>query len=643
MGQDAEISICSAGVRIGDDVVPMLAGEVHYFRLDPTDWQPCLRAIKELGLRFVETPVPWGVHEIGGRFDFGASRSELDVRRFLTLARSLGLYVILRLGPELDSQLAHLSLPERVVWDEACQARSPQGHPVLEPSWVAACPLPGLAREGFLAELDTYWRAVGEHLAPVARERDGIVLADIGAAFERWGVARMYEIDHSDEAVAKYRQFLISKYGNLGELARAYELSLDTTLEAIHPPHRFSHRGPTVLYADWVDFRREVARHARERARAQLEFTGFAPLRLVGHGESVQAVSAEIGGGRATEATRLRILSQTTRAASRADTGALVPWGSGVQAGFAPSEGMRTDSDEAFCAMAALAYGGRGFGVRMAVERDRWLGAPIDVRGRRRPSADFWRPLCRAFEAVELHRLHRVLPVRLIVSASEQRHANARQAVSPFALEVGKWMGVNEPDLVIENNPGAASFTEATFQLSEVARALEEMGIAFGWGREEDGAETLQGAAWIVVAGSWSPADSLEAYLDAAARAGAAVTLVNGATPTATESLPQAGQRGGLPSGGIRRFVRDAASRLDLPRLHVAPNLVSGTLFVDDAGAARVLFLLNATTQEIASSVSLGADVREALDLMSEEVWKPVGSAFEIPVPPGAVRMLALG
>ena len=75
----------------------------------------------------IDTYVPWGVHETAP----GAARLRRARRRarrggFLRLVHELGLYAIVRPGPHINAELTYFGIPERMVWDPACQARSPQ-------------------------------------------------------------------------------------------------------------------------------------------------------------------------------------------------------------------------------------------------------------------------------------------------------------------------------------------------------------------------------------------------------------------------------------------------------------------------------------------------------------------------------------
>src|SRR5271156_1426888 len=58
------VTLVPGGLRIRDEVVPLTAGSAHYGRLAPRDWRGCLTATRDMGLRLVDTYVPWGVHEV---------------------------------------------------------------------------------------------------------------------------------------------------------------------------------------------------------------------------------------------------------------------------------------------------------------------------------------------------------------------------------------------------------------------------------------------------------------------------------------------------------------------------------------------------------------------------------------------------
>ena len=65
--------------------------------------------LKSAGLNGVETYVPWNLHESKpGKFDFSG---DLDLEHFLSVAKELDLFVLLRPGPYICSEWDWGGLP----------------------------------------------------------------------------------------------------------------------------------------------------------------------------------------------------------------------------------------------------------------------------------------------------------------------------------------------------------------------------------------------------------------------------------------------------------------------------------------------------------------------------------------------------
>ncbi|MGM9936219.1 MAG: glycoside hydrolase family 35 protein [Candidatus Ornithomonoglobus sp.] len=78
------------------------AGAVHYFRIHPSDWERRLIKLKECGLNTVETYIAWNIQEPErGKF---ISEGTADFERFIEIAETLGLYVIIRPGPYICAE-----------------------------------------------------------------------------------------------------------------------------------------------------------------------------------------------------------------------------------------------------------------------------------------------------------------------------------------------------------------------------------------------------------------------------------------------------------------------------------------------------------------------------------------------------------
>ena len=127
-----------------DDVdIPLLSGEVHYWRLDPANWRPVLQRAREMGLQVIATYVCWDFHEIEpGHYDF---RGETDPRRnligFLDLLTAEGFWIILRPGPYIYSEWRNNGVPDDAArlhrLDPIFQERA---RPYMQAVVEAACP-----------------------------------------------------------------------------------------------------------------------------------------------------------------------------------------------------------------------------------------------------------------------------------------------------------------------------------------------------------------------------------------------------------------------------------------------------------------------------------------------------------------------
>jgi beta-galactosidase len=86
-----------------------VAGSMHYWRIHRDYWNDRLQRAKALGLTAISTYIPWFLHEpMQGTLDFTGG---LDVAHYLTLAQENQLYVLLRPGPYIDSEVEFGGLP----------------------------------------------------------------------------------------------------------------------------------------------------------------------------------------------------------------------------------------------------------------------------------------------------------------------------------------------------------------------------------------------------------------------------------------------------------------------------------------------------------------------------------------------------
>lgn len=108
-----KVEIKKKKLLVGGKEVPLISGEVHYWRLNPNCWKDALFRVKEMGLRIISTYVPWDFHEYQrGKFDFsGKTDQARNLKAFLDLTRKEGFWLIIRPGPYIYSEWPHDGVP----------------------------------------------------------------------------------------------------------------------------------------------------------------------------------------------------------------------------------------------------------------------------------------------------------------------------------------------------------------------------------------------------------------------------------------------------------------------------------------------------------------------------------------------------
>ena len=79
-----------------------VSASIHYFRVPRALWLDRLTKIRAAGFNAIQFVIPWNIHErYPGQVSF---EGELDVGAFLEIAKSLGLYALVRPGPYICAE-----------------------------------------------------------------------------------------------------------------------------------------------------------------------------------------------------------------------------------------------------------------------------------------------------------------------------------------------------------------------------------------------------------------------------------------------------------------------------------------------------------------------------------------------------------
>jgi beta-galactosidase len=669
------VALNRKGLTVDGVDVPLLAGAVHYWRLEPRHWRRALESLKGMGLGLVDLYIPWSVHERGpGELDLGEHEPRHDVAAFLRLAHEVGLMAIVRPGPHINAELTSFGIPERVVWDSRCQARSPRGNPVLLPAPPKMFPVPSYASEAFRDEVSRYFELLGPTLAPLVWPNGPIVLVQIdneGAMYFRDGA---YDQDYHPDAIAAYRAFLRAKYGTTAALGRAYgghEPAIeggvvgDGTFTDIAPPSAFDARSLDDLarYLDWAEFHEQLLADTFARFRDSLRGVGLegiptihnfppaqetTPLNAARVLEAVDMIGLDYY-GKASESARRDIACRTSELSIHADARGFPSFACEMGAGFPPIFPPLDERDSLFTAMTALAYGLRGFNLYMAVDRDRWLGAPVDATGRPRAFAESWRRLSGALRSVDFFSLHRRTPVRLVMPRSERRLARTMHAFGPVSGAVLAVMGKGPREGCLEDDLGLGYpvAIEADGFLRSFEEALEARGIPYAFVGGELKRAAIEGARWVVCATSGALHGELVDELSAAAARGVAVTLgprpprFDGAWKPAdwSSAMQAATVLEAHDPATVDALVARMAEDLGLPRFASDPDRVHVTAHEDDEGQLRVVFAIHAGDEDVVSRFTVGLDA-EWFDPLADSAFRSTGGLLEIRMKRHSVRML---
>jgi len=619
----------------GERALCFYAGAMHYWRVPPARWAACLRQLHALGLTCVETPVPWRVHEPEpGRFAWSGAN---DLARFLQLAREAGLAVVLRPGPQVNAELTCFGLPDHVVGDPACQARTAHGTPVWMPSPPRAWPVPSYASHAFRERVRGWYAAVADvvrpHLAP-----DGPVVA-IGVDNEAQMFFRLgaYDHDYHPEAIAWWNE--------------ATGLDGD-------PPRQWS-AADAARCVSWVRFKDQYVARALHELGHLLDEAGLAGIARFhdlppGHfgGYDLPRIQHAIHGPAGIDAYTTRAGLRDLRRRALACTGNAQP----IPIAFASVGGspwfppLGDDPDrERDQLLTLLAAGMRGFNLFMAVERDRYFGAAIAQTGALEPHARWIQPLVAALAEVDWPSLRRHASIALVDTRADARFGIATSLLDPVTPLVAEAFGLG-PGGAAELGTDAGAIAARRWQTA-IANALELAQVPYVI--VDEGTPTAGLAHYrAVIAPTQGRVDhGLWQRLAELAEHKKAIVVIGPGTPTRDEldqPLADGPPRriGRLKAGSLEdlRGLADDLAALagELPDAWQIerPDEVRAMAYADAAGATRVVFVVSDAPKPATAVLLADAHARTLRDPFSNERLRIADGRASIALPARGVRML---
>lgn len=666
------VELARAGLRLGDTSLPLLCGAMHYYQVSRQSWARCLDAICELGLPLVESYVPWAVHERSpGSYDFespgdpseGQDRYERDLGAFLEACAERGLRVLLRPGPHINGEMTHFGFPERVLRDERCLARGAAGNLVMLPFPPQAFPVPSYASDRFLDEAGTWLAAAGSFIAPYAWPQGPVVGAQVDNECCYFFRTAAYDQDYHPDAVARYREFLRTRYPE--GLPPGYR-----AIEELEPPRSFraTSAGELAVHLDWVAFKEWVIVRALGILAGCLRGAGLDRMPLFHNFPGTDAAAASWSIAEVERTLDFAGLDFYYRREDYAalKRGVLLLSGSSrlpvlpeLGCGGWPWWFPLSPEDQQATALAALMHGARGFNLYMTVERDRWFGSPIGVDGSRRPGRyEATRRLIAAVKGAQLPELEREVSVAVLQPRELDRLALCTALTDPLPPMGLSVLGLGPVELGAEEVPGlAGSVPREHGRIGRVLeRALEQLQLPYHLVDAGVDAERLEPYRLLILPSFDFVDRALLEKLDRFVEKGGALALVP-RRPTLGADLRSLDRD--LPTHELWA-EEELGARLEgtARRLGLAPLVRSDDPEIDlalySAGdRPRVLFLANRSAQarrprvsfsdlhgeEVSFSGDAGDPSARAWDALS---GAPADLAGGISLGPHEVRMLRL-
>lgn len=403
------VSVGDGELRIDGQVERLYGGAVHYWRLDRDKWEPILQSVRQLGFTMISIYIPWEAHEVErGVFDFGQRDPRTDIDAFLTLCEQQGFRIVVRPGPQINSEMTWFGYPKRILADERLHARSARGSKNVLTQVPKPIPALSYSEDAFFEETALWYDAICAILARHAHPNGGIVAAQVDNEMAFFFGVNAYSSDYSTSSLAGYRNFLLRKYGSLEGVNDAYGTGY-ATAEEMDPPRRFDATGKAHVpyHVDWVEYRERYLIDSMDRLAGMMRERGLDKIALfhnyphpLGPGGAASGFTTPFNIPALEEKldfvgfdiySRKHLYQHVKTVASYVVGTSRYPYIPEFIAGVWPWYLHPGEAyDEEFVTKAALMHGIKGFSRYMLVERDRWLDSPIRSDGRVRDKAQMF-------------------------------------------------------------------------------------------------------------------------------------------------------------------------------------------------------------------------------------------------------------
>ncbi|MEM4446905.1 MAG: beta-galactosidase [Candidatus Jordarchaeales archaeon] len=243
----------------------LLSGEVHYFRLPPSEWRNRILKAKEAGLHAISTYIPWNWHEISeGVFDFsGDTHPQRNLELFLETAEEEDMLVIAKPGPYICAEWIYGGIPPWLLKSRPeIRALDSSGKPT---KWLSKkAPVVSYLHPTYLEFAERWMKKVSEVIKKYEASRGGCVFIVQVDNESCYGFHfSPFDTDYNPVVVGAcgkeglYHEWLKTKFPSIEQLNMAYGTKY-TDFSEVQPPRKLDGRRNLPAVLDWIEFKEQI-------------------------------------------------------------------------------------------------------------------------------------------------------------------------------------------------------------------------------------------------------------------------------------------------------------------------------------------------------------------------------------------------
>lgn len=391
-------------LNLQDQKIPLLSGEIQFFRMDPSVWEHCVETAKSFGLPMISTYLSWRRFEKDeGTFDFtGATDPRLNLKAFLEICHKKGIFVNLKPGPWICAEETNGGYPDWLVERKALQVRNADDEVVFGYNPPFQSPIPSLFHPDYWNSLTRWLEAVDHFIRPYIYPSGPIVLMQLDNEPCFTFHDRFLESDYNPVITGPqgvFQNWLREKYASEEEFKQAYGLEIKSISE-LSAPRSVTASSSSALLMDWTLFKEwSLAEHVnrigtlhRQNGIKTVPFTinfNLHPQLSTPNNWAILEQASGLGGFDYYPELPMRwnYFTKMVMALTYSRLVNKIPWSPEIMTGIWSFEGQFNQSrcfstnDYRYLYLTCLAYGLKGMNFYMLADRDNWIDSPINRMG----------------------------------------------------------------------------------------------------------------------------------------------------------------------------------------------------------------------------------------------------------------------